>query len=481
MKASHVITLALSLAGVGALEGQSKPPGTLKVLPPGIPLVIPALPPRSLPAVGLLPEGSNLKGVLIPRYNSERELEASLRAELMTVVTREEIEALGVNLKLFATSGTESGQMAMQRATYNHASGLIRASERVQVSTPKMHAAGSGLIVQMSRESGGTNSPFEGFLLGPVQTTFYTDRRTSMNRPASLRSLAIVCLALTDPALAAGPVHLKPEEMKALDQLIEQVPAPNHAGDTARILSAGEERAQATQASMKAFAKRNAMLIENRTPAAPAPAPAAVAAEAPTEAAKPGITVQSDGDMYFDAATNVIVYTKNIRLDEARFKLACDDQLQIFLKSEPKKADVKLGAQGENTPAPPEAKPDEQNNPQAPKKLEAKADGGMLGLGGAGISGIERIIATGNVKVTSTDPQGNSIVASAETAVYEAATGAFILKGGLPQIQRGPSYQRALEPGVYIRYNSQDGNFEMSEGKKETFFVLPDKKTEKNK
>jgi lipopolysaccharide export system protein LptA len=287
-----------------------------------------------------------------------------------------------------------------------------------------------------------------------------------MNRPASLSSLAIVCLALTDPALAAGPVPLKPGEMVTIDPIIEQVEPPNDAGDTARILSAGEERARATQASMQAFAKRSAILIDNPAPAA------AAAAEPPAGSDKQGgVTVQSDGGMYFDAGKNVIVYTKNIRLDEARFKLDCDDQLQVFLKSEPKKPGVAATGGGDE----PEAKPDES------KKPDSKEEGGLLGMGGTGISGVERIIATGNVKVTSKDKQGNVIVASAESAIYESATGSFILKGGMPQIQHGPSYQRALEPGIYIRYNSQDGNFEMSEGKKETFFVLPDKKSEKNK
>jgi lipopolysaccharide export system protein LptA len=263
----------------------------------------------------------------------------------------------------------------------------------------------------------------------------------------------LVCLALTDPLLAEAPVPLRPEELAAIDLQVERAKTPGHAEDTARILAGGEERALATTASMQAFAKRSAVLIAN-------PAPAVAAAEPAAAGEKPGITVQSDGGMYFDAEKNVIVYTKNIRLDEARFQLACDDQLQVFLKSEPKKPEPKPDGEGSKNPA--------QATP------EAKADGGLLGMGGAGVSGIDRIIATGNVRVTSKDPQGNAIVATAETAVYEAQTGAFILKGGLPQIQRGPSYQRALEPGIYIRY-TKDGNFEMSEGKKKTFFVLPEK------
>lgn len=448
MKQGHLITLGLALSLSGVVRSSAE-----------LPAVISAIPPRSLPAIGLLPEGSNLQGVLIPRYDKERNLVASLRAELMTVVTKDEIEALGVNLKLFGSGSVEHGEVTMQQATYNHASGMIRSNKPVQVSTPSLRATGSGLVVQMSREPGGPNSSLEGFLLGPVETTFYKDRHTSMKRPASLTSLALVCLALTDPLLAAGPVPLRPEELEAIDLQVERVQAPDHAEDTARMLSAGEGRARATEASMQAFAKRSAVLINE-------PAAAAVVADAADASAGPaqaGVKVESEGGMYFDAEKNVIVYTKNIRLDEGRFQLACDDQLQVFLKNEPKKAAAKPEAEGEGKP-----------EPEGGEEPKGKPEGGLLGVGGAGISGIERIIATGNVRVTSKDPQGSPIVASAETAVYEAATEAFILKGGLPQIQRGPSYQRALEPGIYIRY-TRDGNFEMSEGKKETFIVLPEK------
>jgi len=451
MKPRQAITLGLALS-ISAAHGA--PP---KGLPTVIPSVIPAIPPRSLPAVGLLPEGSNLQGVIIPRYDKEKHLVATLRAELMTVVTREEIEAIRVKLEMFGPDGANRGEVAMERATYNHANGMIRANDPVEVSTPTMRASGSGLVIQR----GSANSSLEGFLLGPVMTSFYADRRTSMNRPASLTSIALVCLALTDPLLAAGPVPLMPEELAAIDLQVAQAQMPDHAEDSARILAAGEERSRAATASMQAFAKRSSVTIDLPAPAVDAAAAGQAAPQAAAEqatAGEAGITVQSDGGMYFDAAKNVIVYTKNIRLDEARFQLACDDQLQVFLTSEPKKP--KPGAEGEKAKE---------------VKAEAKDDGGLMGMGGASISGIDRIIATGNVKVTSKDPQGNAITASAQTAVYEAQTGAFILKGGLPQIQRGPSYQRALEPGIYIRY-TKDGNFEMSEGKKKTFFVLPEKK-----
>lgn len=443
--------------------------GSAEAVPPVIPGVIPAVPTNSLPAVGLLPEGSNLKGVLMPRYDSQKNLVATLRSDLMTVVTREEIEALGVRVKMYEPDGGDRGELTMRRALYNHGSGMLRSDQPVEVRTPSIHARGSGMVLQLPRNNQGGNTTLEGFLLGPVSTSFYTDRRTAMNCPSTLSSLAIVCLALTEAA-PAGPTPLSPEELHAIDLQVEAGRAPDHGQESTRIIAAGEQGAKVAAERMHAFARRAAIPVDNQ-PAKPQPAAEQPKAEASEPASQPGrleIKVQSDGGMYFDAAKNLIVYTKNIRLSEARFDLECADQLQVFLKSEPKKS------KGDE-PKPGEQPKPEAKEPKEPKEAKSKGDGAGLLDAGAGVSGVERIIATGKVKVTSKDPKGNAIVATAETAIYEAETGAFILKGGLPQIQRGPSCLRALEPGIYIRY-TKDGDFEMSDGKKETFFVLPEKK-----
>jgi hypothetical protein len=45
-----------------------------------------AVPERKLPAVSLLPAGSVLRNVMIPRYDQQRKLSAVLRTGVMTIV-----------------------------------------------------------------------------------------------------------------------------------------------------------------------------------------------------------------------------------------------------------------------------------------------------------------------------------------------------------------------------------------------------------
>ena len=47
---------------------------------------------KKIPAISLLPNGSQLKGVMLPRYDEKRNLVGVLKAKAMTLVNEEQID-----------------------------------------------------------------------------------------------------------------------------------------------------------------------------------------------------------------------------------------------------------------------------------------------------------------------------------------------------------------------------------------------------
>jgi hypothetical protein len=92
------------------------------------------------------------------------------------------------------------------------------------------------------------------------------------------------------------------------------------------------------------------------------------------------------------------------------------------------------------------------------------APGNLLG---GDFGDIDRLVASGAVRVTRKDGQGQPMLATADTATYEAGSGDVILRGGFPTVRKGKDYLRALEPGLYIRLYA-NGDVFAQPGKWET-------------
>ena len=77
---------------------------------------------------------------------------------------------------------------------------------------------------------------------------------------------------------------------------------------------------------------------------------------------------------------------------------------------------------------------------------KAKAPGGL-----GSFSDIETIVATGGVKLTRKDDGGKLLIASADTASYNAKTKDMVIRGGFPRVQQDQNMVIAQEPGLYIK------------------------------
>ena len=84
-----------------------------------------AKPDKKSPATSLLPDGSQLHGVVIPRHNKERKLVNSLMADIVTLVNDEIIAGHKVTIDFFDGLGDHSARIKLKEATFRQQAGML--------------------------------------------------------------------------------------------------------------------------------------------------------------------------------------------------------------------------------------------------------------------------------------------------------------------------------------------------------------------
>lgn len=113
------------------------------------------------PGLQLLPPGSLVKGISLPRYEKHR-VSALLMADLMEVLTRSDISFTSIRANLYAENG-EITLVTCPKAAYDFRTKMVNSTTRTEVDSTRFSALGTG--VTFSTE---TNM---GVLKGPVRTT----------------------------------------------------------------------------------------------------------------------------------------------------------------------------------------------------------------------------------------------------------------------------------------------------------------------
>ena len=402
----------------------------LLLLSTRIALAVTALPSGNgkLPTTSLLPDGSQMHGVLLPQYDENQKLSSLLHAEEMTLVDRETIQGEKVCIEFFDSDETMTGRIDLKQAVFNSAKGSLKATELVTLGSDQIIAKGDGLCYAF--EQG------EGFLGGPVNTLIFSKKQPMMkSRTSALRATAMVGAALVQPVLNAAPPQPVVPVERATAQADAKSKAPAQAqaaSETRNDLKSDLEASAAATANAKAFLEKHEIQVKAGT------APARPEAQPLDAPADPNDTlVTCDGGMYFDADDGIFVYFRNVVVKDPRFDLSGADELKIFLGK----------------------KPDEKTHENASKK---SADGKGVG---ARFGDVERIVATGAVKVLQkqTEPGKLPVEASGAIFTYHPKTGRIHLQGGYPWVKQGTSFMRAKEPNLNLRIE-KDGSF-VTEGR----------------
>ena len=404
------------------------------------------------PTLNLLPEGSVLTDVSIPRYDEDRNPSSLLRAGTMTVITENHIAGQNIELRMFEPNGETKIKVFMGAADYHLDSGLLEATERLTLSGDGFRSEGSGGIFQLNNRRGFINGPVKTILTPPEkeqpEEAPPTEKKpTAMNSTAnSIAALAF--LGLSGLAFAEAPEPLTADELALITERSKPLAGvlAASAAPLKRDIIRTEQLAQTSDFSFRTFAtqiQRPELLTIAVGDDDPAPDPPALAKAADTT------RITCEGGMFFDVDKAHVVYLKNVVVKKPDFTMTAGAELKIFLAKKVAKEEPKPVAEG----AP--AAPKEEGKTPDPDKANKNPSSGI-----GSFSDVDTIVATGGVKVTRKDEKGQTLIATADTATYDAKTGDIVLRGGFPRIQQGPNILISRAPGQYARiYASGKGYF----------------------
>ena len=382
--------------------------------------------------VSLLPDGSVLKGVLLPRYDAERNLVGDLKAETMTLIDSERVQGENVLIRFFNPDRSLRGKVALKNALFDQVKSRLSAKELVKITTDRLVANGTGLVYAFQNG--------EGFLRGPANTWISAPPTTAMNtNPLANAALIALCLA-PSPLIAVPPAYVSDDELAAIKAEAVSVGPVIEKLNASAQTALTEDIRNGDKASAAALTFIDTSGLDAGTTAEPEER-----AEAKPLEIKPGpddTLITCDGGMYFDADEGVLVYLKNVTVKDPRFDLKGADQLKVFFEKKPedKKPDSK--------------KPD--------GKKPKKASGAMTNFGD-----VSKLIAEGAVVLNQKSVDGKEPVqASGRVLTYDIPTGEIIIHGGYPWVKQGTYFARAKQPDLTLRLLnsgsfSTQGNWEM--------------------
>ena len=399
----------------------------------------------SIPAISLLPAGSELENVILPTYDDEHQLTAVMKASIIRLVSANQIAGDAVNFEFFNPDRSRKGRIDFLKASYDEKIGMMVATGAVKIAFARLDAVGTGL-----RYSTETN---EGILLGPASTLIKAPPKTTMKIPsASIPAMAFVSLTTFPHELrAAPPTPITPQQMESL--------AADSASRADQAQAVGEKSKAALAAELaagnRASKAAKAFLIQADLPVPPANAGDPEAKPLAVAAGMEDTLIECDGEIYFDAEEGVLVYMKNVSVKDPRFKLTGANELKVFFDKKPAKAGKNKNSNAET---------------KSPKK----------GLGsnfGDSIGDPARIVASGTILIEQTGGEGKEpIQASGGLFTYNIKADEVIISGRFPWVRQGNRFFSSKQANNLLRIFPKKASFDTPGGGWKTGFPLDMKK-----
>lgn len=371
--------------------------------------------------MSLLPDGSVLHDVLLPRYDKERNLVGDLKAEIMTLINPREIQGENVLIKFYKPDRSLRGKVQLQKAVFNQTTSLLRADEPIEITTDSLVAKGDGLIYTFQNG--------QGFLIGPSTTWISYSAPTTSMRPTTSKTAALLALCLAPSlTIAAPPTNVSESELAEINNAAASVKPQLKAQSDEISASLEADLAAAKKASDAAHSfVKSADLKDISTETTPTEGAPLEIAPGPNDT-----VIKCDGGMYFDAEAGILVYLKNVSVTDPRFTLSGADELKVFFeKKETKK------------PVPSDKKEDDKN--KVMKKPEVSGPSANFG-------NVKKLIATGTVRLVQKSVAGKEPVeASGGILTYDVPKGEIIISQRYPWVKQGNFYARAKQPNLTLR------------------------------
>lgn len=367
--------------------------------------------PRKRISLTFLPHGSELKNVMFPRYDETKKLTGSLKADAMTLVDDNLIAARNVKIEFYQPDQSPRGTIELPVAKIDQARGFLTADGPVLLQSDRLHAAGTLLTYDYASA--------EVFLRGPGTVEFLPPPATSMHVPSFPRA-----------ALMAGFVFAT--SLVSAEETANSSPTETHARETEKTATSVKTALDAsihTSQKAKQFLDRTQPETPETPKAPPAPSEKSLEISQTGDSSR----IAFDGGVYSDMEKGEIVFLKNVRVYDPRFELTGANELIVYLT--PKKT-----------------------TPDTKKK-----DGAMPSFGGLASSDIDKIVATGVVRMKQRNVEGGKapVEASGKIFTYHPKSGTMTLTGGFPWVLQGNNYLRAREANLTLRIE-KNGDFHTS-------------------
>lgn len=382
--------------------------------------------------LGLLPDGSQLKGVMIPRYDENRKLVGVMKSKVMTLVNSGQMAGKDVTVEFFNPDQTPRGRIDLVNVNFFEekeatekkkplvTKQLLVAEESVKINVDGMTTIGTGLHFDFLHG--------KGFLHGPGTTTLPENFETTTmkSKPTSLRATAAVGLALaTQPLAAAAP---PPASAETTEVAGASVSAETNKAARAELREVLKKSEDATRAATEFLDQQDLLASKD----AENPTPAAVPKPLEITPAKTDSTIDFDGGFYFDMQAGEGTFLKNVRASTPDFDLSGADEVKLFFGKKAEKPPVSTDA-------------------DKPKKAFADFSGN--------VGDIERVVANGAILIKQKNPKPGDAPVQASGAIfsYNVKTEEIVITGGFPWFKQGDLYMRATEANAIFRYNPKSG------------------------
>ena len=296
-------------------------------------------------------------------------------------------------------------------------------------------------------------------------------------RQPSFRVIAFASMSLLHATLhAKPPTPMTEAEIAAIQ------------ADAASRASVSREKAAAAEAALKSDLADDATASADVTTfLAKADLPPVKSDEPPAADAKPlempddpqSTHISCDGGIYFDPEDGVLVYLKNVKVNNPRFNLEGANELKIFFgKKEPAPEKDKLAADGKK-PTP--ATDPTEDKPETDAKKD-KSDPGIGGDIGKDIGDVERIIATGAIRIDQKPADDKEpIQASGAIFTYNVKAGEATLSGGFPWVKQGANFIRSKSANNLLRIYPDESRFDTPGGGWDMRLIIPEKEQKKKR
>lgn len=374
-------------------------------------------------AIGdLLDPNSILTGVMLPSYDKQLRLTSVLRAKTVTVVSKTELDADAVHVRLYQPDRSVRGTIEFARARFDQYKETIRAAGETRLvfdtktkkASYRATTTASGMVFRRSDS--------KGFLTGPVVTRVATNPTIAMNtRVSPFQAIAALGTVLVAQPLAAAP---------AAEPAPAAIPAPGTDPATrASLKSALDASVAATKAAAEFLAQED-LLAQN------SPAAAAEPHQAKPLDVKPGpddSVISCDGGTFFDGKTGILTYQGNVTVKDPRGSMDGANSLQAFFTK-------KAGA-------PEDPKPEQKEEDKAADNKDP-----LAGMMRDEKWELEKVVATGAVHIIlkGKKPGDEPIEAGGAIFTYHEATKTVTITGGQPWVRQGGLINRAKQANQTI-------------------------------